>query len=187
MKNFLRNNIANFVTFLRIPLALGMLFYPVFSFNYYVFFTLAGFTDAIDGPIARKLGTNGRKGAQIDSVADLTFFIIALAKMIPFAIKNLNNAAAALLIIVLALRLFCYISELVKFLRQLALHTNLYKATSVSMFIVIYLIPFIGISIPCIIGCTFALLAVIEEIIIIFTTKDPNSDTHTIFHARKKN
>ena len=183
MNSFLKRNLANIVTLSRIPLALGMLFYPVFSFKYYIFFTLAGLTDAIDGPIARKMGTAGKLGAQIDSVADLTFFIIALSKMVPFAIENLNLAASIILILVLILRLFCYTTEAIKFKRLVSLHTWLNKATTVSMFIVIYLIPFIGISIPCIIGCVFALLAVIEEIAIVFTISDPKTDTHTILHA----
>lgn len=183
MKNFLKKNIANIITFSRIPLSLGMLFFPVFSLEYYVFFSLAGVTDAIDGPIARKMKTNGKLGAQIDSVADLTFFIIALSKMVPYAIENINLPATIMLFIVLALRLFCYTMELIKFKRLVSLHTYLNKATAVSMFIVIYLIPFIGISIPCIIGCTFATLGVIEEIVIVFISKDPRTDTHTIFHA----
>jgi len=187
MNGFLRKNIANIITLTRIPLSLGMLFFPVFSFKYYVFFTLAGLTDAIDGPIARKLGTSGRLGAQIDSVADITFFFVALSKMVTYAIKHLSKLAATMLIVVITLRIFCYMFELVKFQRLVALHTYLNKSTGVSMFISIYLIPFIGISIPCIIGCTFALLAVIEEITIVFTTKDPAHDTHTIYHARKNN
>ena len=183
MNNFIRKNIANLITFLRIPLALGMLFFPVFSPKYYLFFTLAGFTDAIDGPLARKMGTNGKLGAQIDSIADLTFYLIALAKMVPYAIRNLNRAASIMLIVVLALRLFCYTTEIIKFKRLVSLHTYMNKATSVSMFTVIYLIPFIGISIPCIIGCSFALLAVAEEIAIVFISTDPKTDTHTILHA----
>lgn len=183
MVRFIRKNIANFITFMRIPLALGMLFFPVFSVKYYLFFTLAGFTDAIDGPIARKLGTNGRLGAQIDSVADITFYLIALAKMVPYAIENLNLAASIMLVTVLFLRLICYTTEIIKFRRLVSLHTYLNKATAVSMFIVIYLIPLIGISIPCMIGCTFALIAVIEEIAIVSISADPKTDTHTILHA----
>lgn len=183
MRDFLKKNLANFVTFLRIPLALGMLFHPVFSLEYYIFFTLAGFTDAIDGPIARKTGSVGKRGAQIDSVADLTFYIIAMAKMVPYAIENLNLAATIMLFTVIALRLFCYTTEVIKFKRLVSLHTYMNKATAVTMFIVIYLIPFIGISIPCIIGCSVALVAAIEEIAIIFISKDPKTDTHTILHA----
>ena len=185
MSKFIEKNIANFITLLRIPLAFGMIFFPVFSIEYYIFFSLAGITDAIDGPIARKMGTSGRLGAQIDSVADITFFVIALAKMIPYALENLNSVSKAMFVIVIALRVFCYIAEVVKFKRMVSLHTYLNKATSVSMFIGIYFIPFIGISIPCIIGCSFAMLAVAEEITIIFTTKEPENDTHTICHARK--
>lgn len=186
MREFLRKNIANMITLTRIPLALGMIFYPVFSFNYYLFFTLAGLTDAIDGPVARKLGTSGRLGAQIDSIADITFFCIALAKMIPYALENLNTVASAMFIAVIAIRVFCYTLELIKCRRLVSLHTYMNKATGVSMFIGIYLIPFLGISTPCIIGCSFALIAVIEEIVIILLTKDPENDTHTIFHAQKK-
>ena len=49
--------IANFITGSRIIFSLAMLTFPVFSAGFYFFYMLAGFTDMIDGTIARKIAS----------------------------------------------------------------------------------------------------------------------------------
>jgi cardiolipin synthase len=41
-----------------------------------VIFALAGFTDAIDGPVARRLGVVSRAGAYLDPIADKVFVTV---------------------------------------------------------------------------------------------------------------
>ena len=55
---------ANFVTVLRIILSIAMLFCPAFSPAFYVLYLLAGFTDMIDGAIARKTHTESDFGSR---------------------------------------------------------------------------------------------------------------------------
>ena len=61
--------IANFITGSRIIFSLAMLTFPVFSAGFYICYMLAGFTDMIDGTIARKLGTESKFGRNIDPIA----------------------------------------------------------------------------------------------------------------------
>ena len=49
--------IANFITDSRIIFSLAMLSFPVFSAGFYFCYVLAGFTDMIDGTIARKIAS----------------------------------------------------------------------------------------------------------------------------------
>ena len=49
--------IANFITGSRIIFSLAMLTFPVFSAGFYFFYMLAGFTDMIDGTIARMIAS----------------------------------------------------------------------------------------------------------------------------------
>ena len=66
-------HIANIITFLRIPLAIAMLFSPPFSAFFWSFYFCGGFTDIIDGFIARKLNQESDPGAKLDSIADFIF------------------------------------------------------------------------------------------------------------------
>ena len=49
--------LANFITGSRIIFSLAMVTFPVFSAGFYFFYMLAGFTDMIDGKIARKIAS----------------------------------------------------------------------------------------------------------------------------------
>ena len=60
-----------------------MVFLPVFSPAFYGLYIAAGFSDMIDGTIARKTGTESTFGAKLDSFADLIFVIVASLKILP--------------------------------------------------------------------------------------------------------
>lgn len=49
--------LANFITGSRIIFSLAMVTFPVFSAGFYFCYMLAGFTDMIDGTIARKIAS----------------------------------------------------------------------------------------------------------------------------------
>ena len=49
--------IANFITGSRIIFSLAMLTFPVFSAGFYFCYMMAGFTDMIDGTIARMIAS----------------------------------------------------------------------------------------------------------------------------------
>ena len=44
---------------------------------------LAGLTDMLDGPLARKTGTESRIGEVLDSAADLVFAAVSLVRLLP--------------------------------------------------------------------------------------------------------
>ena len=69
---------ANIITSCRILCSILLLFFPAFSPAFYVLYWLAGFTDVIDGIVARsnKNRSDSAKafGIQIDSLSDLLSF-----------------------------------------------------------------------------------------------------------------
>jgi Phosphatidylserine synthase len=67
----MRRNLANFITAIRIICGVVVLFFPAFSNWFYIIYLLGGFTDAIDGTVARKLGQTSVFGARLDTVADI--------------------------------------------------------------------------------------------------------------------
>lgn len=80
----MRKNTANIITGSRIVFSIVMLFFPVFSPLFFVFYLLAGFSDTIDGTIARKTNTASEFGAKLDTVADLILVVACAVKILPY-------------------------------------------------------------------------------------------------------
>jgi len=75
--------IANVITAGRIVCSILLLCVPAFSIHFYIFYTAAGLTDMIDGPVARKTGMASEFGAKLDSAADLIFVVACIIKILP--------------------------------------------------------------------------------------------------------
>ena len=74
---------ANILTGLRILGSMLLLFVPVFSAVFYGLYLLCGFTDMIDGTVARKTGSASRFGEKLDTAADIVFVAAALIRFLP--------------------------------------------------------------------------------------------------------
>ena len=73
---------ANLLTGIRILCGLLILCFPTFSKWYYSFYLIGGFTDAIDGTVARKTGSASDFGSKFDTVADFIFAAAVIIKII---------------------------------------------------------------------------------------------------------
>ena len=75
--------IANGITVGRLLLSLLLLGVPACTPAFYVLYGLCGLTDMIDGPVARRMGTVSRRGARLDSIADLVFCGVCFYRLFP--------------------------------------------------------------------------------------------------------
>ncbi len=62
---------ANIIRGIRIVLSVALLFCPALSPTFYALYIVAGFSDMIDGAVARKTGTVSEFGSKLDTVADI--------------------------------------------------------------------------------------------------------------------
>ena len=76
-------HIANILTGCRILGSILLLFFQVFTLEFYITYLLCGFSDMIDGTIARKTNSISKFGDKFDTVADLVLVIISLIKLLP--------------------------------------------------------------------------------------------------------
>lgn len=74
---------ANAITLCRIFCSAVLLFFPAFSRVFYILYCFAGFTDMLDGAIARRTNTVSEFGSVLDTVADIVFVSACLIKMLP--------------------------------------------------------------------------------------------------------
>ncbi len=74
---------ANLITGLRIIFSIGLLFCTVPSTAFFALYLGAGFTDMIDGTVARITHTESEFGSKLDTAADFVFVAVCLVKLLP--------------------------------------------------------------------------------------------------------
>ena len=79
----LTKHIANIITSCRILFSMGILCFPAFSPEFYTMYFLCGFSDMIDGTIARKTNAVTEFGSKLDTVADFVFVVVCSIKLLP--------------------------------------------------------------------------------------------------------
>ena len=79
----MNRNAANITSLTRIPFGIALLFFPALSTGFFVFYTLGGISDVLDGFIARRTETDSDIGSRIDSLTDIFFIAMALIVLLP--------------------------------------------------------------------------------------------------------
>lgn len=152
---------ANALTITRIILSLVLLVPPALSPAFLVLYVIAGLTDMLDGLVARRTGTQSDIGAKLDSIADLVFAAVCLAKILPaIAVPIWLWVWVVLIALVKAVNVASgYAME-----RRLVMpHTTANKIAGLAAFLVPLALPFVGISIPAIPACAIAVFATVQE------------------------
>lgn len=164
---------ANYLTVARILCGVLILFCPVFSGRFYALYLLGGFTDAIDGTVARMTGTASDFGAKLDTVADLVFIPAVIVKLV--AALSVPLWLWVWLGSIICLKLSGVIVGFVRYRHFPAVHSKLNKLCGV----VVFLIPFfLGGSCPwqakaviVVAACLLASVAAVEEFVLIMQGK----------------
>lgn len=159
-------NIADAMTLVRMAASVLLLFLPLGSYRFFLAYTIAGVTDALDGWLARRTGKASEFGARLDSVADLLFYGVLLVRIFPVLWQLLPGeiwyvATAAVLI-----RLASYLAAAVKYRRFAALHTWLNKLTGFAVFLLPFMLALTdGVAYSWMV-CALALASSTEELAI---------------------
>ena len=118
-----KKNIANFITLIRIFGAIALIFLEPLSLPFFIVYGVCGFSDAIDGLVARKLGIQSALGSALDSFSDLLFYGVMAAKIFPTLQRLLTPFQWVIIAVPTALHLIAYIVCLFKFGKFSAIHT----------------------------------------------------------------
>ncbi|MCW7999757.1 phosphatidylglycerophosphate synthase, partial [Clostridium sp. cpc1] len=90
--------LPNCISFSRIIFSLTLIYTKPLSLAFYVIYIICGFSDIMDGFIARKTGTTSSLGAKIDSMADMIMVGVLLFLIYPIA--NLTNKIVIWIILI---------------------------------------------------------------------------------------
>ena len=164
-------HIANILTGCRILGSILLMFFPVFSLEFYIIYLLCGFSDMIDGTIARKTNSTSKFGSQLDTIADLIFVVVSLFKLLPaihipqwlwiwggvIAVIKINNI------------MWGYVSKK----QFISLHTIMNKVTGLLLFLLPLTIPFVELKYTAVVVCSIATLSAVQEWFYVITDSAP--------------
>lgn len=161
----IKKNLANFITLIRIFGAIAIIFLEPLSLPFFIVYGVCGFSDAIDGFVARKLGSTSSFGAALDSFSDLLFYGVMAAKIFPTLQRLLTVFQWIIIAVPTALHLIAYIICMIKFGKFSSIHTYANKVLGA----LVYAYPFFFIgeinllySLYMYIGGVFALYSSVE-------------------------
>ena len=158
----MRKQLANIITISRIICSIGLLCCPVCSFGFYVVYLFCGFTDAIDGTIARKTKTISEFGAMLDTAADIVFVAVCLVKILPSI--HLPVWLWIWIAIITTIKIVNIIWGFIRSKRLVSIHTILNKVTGFLLFLFPFTLGFIEPMYSSVIVCSLAMASAINEV-----------------------
>ena len=123
----------NIISLSRAIAAVGLFFTAVFSGPFWILYCWGGVSDMIDGPMARKLSAESKRGAIIDSIADFIFIAAAAVKVLP--VMTIARWLWAWIALIGLIRIVNIIIGFVRYRRLILLHTAANKITGLLLFI----------------------------------------------------
>ena len=160
-------HIANILTGCRILGSIVLLFFSTFSVGFYITYLFCGFSDMIDGTIARKTNSVSKFGSQLDTMADLVFVAVSLCKLLS-AIHLpgwLWIWGGVIAVIKISNILWGYVSRK----QFISMHTIMNKATGLLLFLLPLTLSFVELKYSFITVCSIATFSAIQETVYITT------------------
>ena len=155
-------NIANIITISRILCSICMLFCRGPSICFHILDLVCGFTDLVDGPIARKTKSSSEFGAKLDTAADAVFTAVCFIKILP-----LIQFPVWLWIWIIAIAAIKTVNAVWEWIRNKKLvskHTVLNKATGFLLFLFPLTLGLIAPIYSAVTICFLATVAAINEV-----------------------
>lgn len=156
--------IANVITCIRILCALPLLIFPAFSKWFYLFYVLGGASDVLDGIAARRLGTETKYGAQLDTAADLIFTAVVLIKVLQAVYIPLW--LILWIVCIAVIKGVNIVSGMILFKRFVAEHTVMNKICGILLFLIPLCIgrfPWQPVAVLIVLTCAAATFAAFQE------------------------
>ena len=152
---------ANIITGIRIVFSVVLLFCPVLSPAFYIFYITAGITDMADGAVARKTGTVSEFGSRLDTIADIAFVAVCLIKLLPVL------HVPVWLYIWIAIIAFIKVANIAAgYIRRkefISVHSVINKVTGGLLFVFPLALTFIDLRYSAAVICVVATAAAIQE------------------------
>ena len=152
---------ANIITGIRMVLSAALLICPALSPTFYALYIAAGFSDVIDGAVARKTDTVSELGSKLDTIADIVFVVVCLIKLLP-----VMDVPVWLYIWTAVIAMIKLANIALGYIRQkkfIAVHSVINKVTGGLLFVLPLTLTFIDLRYSAAVVCMVATIAAIQE------------------------
>ena len=157
----LTKHIANIITRCRILFSMGILCFPAFSPEFYTMYFLCGFSDMIDGTIARKTNAVSEFGSKLDTVADFVFVVVCLIKLLPMI--HIPVWLWIWIAVIAVIKATNIVWGFIRKKRLVSVHTVLNKITGFVLFLLPLTLTFFKPTYTILVMCCLATVAALQE------------------------
>ena len=157
----MKKQAANFITLCRMFGSILLLFFPVFSSGFYSLYLFCGFTDMVDGTVARKTNAESIFGARLDTIADFTFVIVSLMKFLP--VMDIPKWLWTWIIVIAVIRIRNMGLATASGKTFISLHTVMNKLTGLLLFLLPLTLHVIELEYSAVLICSVATFAAVQE------------------------
>ena len=157
----MKKHLANIITGLRIIGSVVLLFFDVPSLPFYITYLLCGFSDMIDGAIARKTNAVSSFGSKLDTVADAVFMAVCVVKVLP--IIDLPIWVWMWITVIAIIKFANIVLGFVLRKKLVVYHSVLNKITGSLLFLLPFTLLLIEPTYSFAVMCTVATIAAIQE------------------------
>ena len=142
-----------------------LLFIPLSSAWFYVFYLFCGFTDMIDGTIAKKTGAVNKLGAKLDTIADFVFMLVCSIKILPLI--RIALWLWVWIIIIASIKIFNIALIFIRKKKLISIHSVLNKIAGFALFLLPLSLTFVEMTYSVVTICLLATIAVVQEVYLI--------------------
>ncbi len=157
----MKKYIANTITICRIFGSVLLLFFSAFSVEFYIIYIICGFSDMVDGTIARKTNSTNEFGTKIDTVADFMFLTVSLIKILPTI--NIPQWLWIWGVVIAILKISNIVLGYVSKKQFISIHSMMNKITGLLLFLLPLTLHFIELKYSCVVLCSIATFSAIQE------------------------
>ena len=148
------------------------------SLAFYITYLLCGFSDMIDGTIARKTSSISKFGSQLDTIADLVFTVVSMIRLLPaiYLPQWLWMWGGIIAVIKISNIIWGYVSKK----QFISMHTIMNKVTGLLLFLLPLTISFAELKYTVIVVCSIATFSAIQEGVYIVVDRDHKKSNSNI-------
>lgn len=157
----LKKHIANTITSCRILCSILMLLFSAFSAQFYILYLFCGFSDMVDGTVARKTNSISEFGARFDTVADFIFVAVSLIKFLPLI--HMPSWLWIWIVVIAIIKISDIMWGFIHKKKLISLHTMMNKTTGVLLFLLPLTLHFVELKYSSVVVCSIATFSAIQE------------------------
>jgi len=167
--------IPNLISFIRIGIILSSIFFIQNIVLFLILFVIAGFTDILDGFLARKLHQESSLGAKLDSIADLFLYMVLIAFMVIHFTDQLEQFYLLILLIIV-LKCVPIVIYKIRFKEFVIVHAYLNKAVGLRLLVMPFMVLFDITTHYFVLLIVVSLVTMVEEFLIAIKSSTINRD-----------